>query len=85
MITLPVIEIDATAIKPRHLLALGDGVGCVTEVDASTPGVVEIRWVPMDGDPRLGGGVLTVAPHETVPCHRFADWVATLPAGEVEP
>jgi hypothetical protein len=77
--SLPTVPVDATAIKPQHLVQTDQQLVRVRDTYSAGPGRLVLVWVaagPIDGLPRIG--TIEVGEGDTVQCVRVADWLASV-------
>ncbi|GAA3550465.1 hypothetical protein GCM10022419_033370 [Nonomuraea rosea] len=77
---LPTVPVDATAIKPQHLVQTDEQLVRVRDKYSAGPGQLVFVWVaagPIDDSlPRIG--TIEVGVGDTVQCVRVADWLASM-------
>lgn len=78
--SLPTVPVDATAIKPQHLIQAGEQLVRVRDTYKAGPGRLVFVWVAAgpinDGLPRIG--TVEAFEGDTVQCVRVADWLAAV-------
>jgi hypothetical protein len=77
---LPTVEVDATAIEPRHLIHTDQQLVRVRDTYKAGPGRLVFVWSAAgpvtDGLSRIG--TIEVGEGDTVQCVRVADWLAAV-------